>query len=46
MLSPTNSLSLRYNIRYGKVNAPDEDVDEAANAADIHQKVLTLKDGM
>lgn len=37
--------TVRYNIRYGKVNAPDEDVDEAANAADIHQKVLTLKDG-
>lgn len=36
----------RYNIRYGKVPAPDEDVDQAADAADIHQKVLTLKDGM
>ena len=36
----------RYNIRYGKVTALDEDVDEAANAADIHQKVLTLKDGI
>lgn len=35
----------RYNIRYGRVAATDEDVDQAAKAADIHEKVLTLKDG-
>ena len=38
--------SLRYNIRYGKVTASDDDVVQAADAADIHQKALTLKDGI
>lgn len=37
--------TVRYNIRYGRVGASSEDIDQAAQAADIHDKVLTLKDG-
>eukprot|EP00795_Rhopilema_esculentum_P006769 gene6769-12335_t len=37
--------TIRYNIRYGRVEAPDEEIDQSAEAADIHEKVLTLKDG-
>ena len=33
---------LRYNIRYGRVNASDEDVEDAAQAADIHERILSF----
>jgi len=36
---------IRYNIRYGRVSAEDEQVEDAARAADIHTKVLTFPDG-
>lgn len=34
--------SIKYNIQYGKVGAPDIDVIKAARAADIHDKILTF----
>ena len=37
--------TIRYNIAYGKAGATDEDVIEAAKAAQIHDFVLSLPDG-
>ena len=37
--------NIKYNIRYGKHTATDEQVEEAAKAADIHDKIVTLPDG-
>ncbi|XP_067130723.1 ATP-binding cassette sub-family B member 6 [Centruroides vittatus] len=37
--------SISYNIRYGKVTAYEEEVEEAAKAADIHSQILTFPDG-
>lgn len=34
--------TVRYNIRYGQMDADDGGVEEAAMAADIHQKILTF----
>lgn len=34
--------SIKYNIQYGKVGAPDGDVIKAARTADIHDKILTF----
>ena len=33
---------IRYNVRYGRVTASDEEVEDAAEAADIHQRILTF----
>ena len=33
---------IRYNIRYGKVGANDEEVEKAAEYADIHERILTF----
>lgn len=33
---------IMYNIRYGRVTATDEDVKKAADAADIHNRILTF----
>ncbi|XP_059174648.1 LOW QUALITY PROTEIN: ATP-binding cassette sub-family B member 6-like [Physella acuta] len=33
---------IRYNIRYGKLSASDEEVEEAARAAEIHNRILTF----
>ncbi|XP_012938229.1 ATP-binding cassette sub-family B member 6, mitochondrial [Aplysia californica] len=33
---------IRYNIRYGRVGASDVDVEEAAQAAEIHDRILTF----
>ncbi len=35
----------RYNIRYGRVEASDKDVEDAAQTADIHERILTFPDG-
>jgi ATP-binding cassette, subfamily B (MDR/TAP), member 6 len=35
----------RYNILYGRVNATDEEIFEAARAADIHDRILSFPDG-
>ena len=36
----------RFNIRYGRVDASDEEIEEAAKAADIHDRILSFTDGM
>ncbi|TRZ00184.1 hypothetical protein DNTS_032258 [Danionella cerebrum] len=37
--------NIRDNIRYGRVTASDQEVEEAAIAADIHDKIMTFPDG-
>lgn len=37
--------TIKYNIKYGRLDATDADVIEAARAADIHEKILTFPDG-
>lgn len=37
--------NIRENIRYGRISASDQEVAEAAMAADIHNKILSLPDG-
>ena len=37
--------SIRYNIRYGRPSASDAEVEAAAQAAHIHQFILSLPDG-
>jgi ATP-binding cassette, subfamily B, heavy metal transporter len=37
--------TIRYNIRYGRPNATDEEVEEAAKLAQIHDFVLSLPKG-
>ena len=36
---------IRYNIRYGNQQADDVDVLEAAEAADIHNRILSFPEG-
>lgn len=36
--------SVRYNIQYGKLNAPASDIISAAKNADIHDRILTFPD--
>lgn len=36
--------TIKYNIKYGRLNATDADVIEAARGADIHDKILTFPD--
>ncbi len=37
--------SIRYNIRYGRPDATDEEVEEAARLAQIHDFIVSLPDG-
>jgi len=37
--------SIRYNIRYGRPSASDEEVETAAQAAHIHRFIVSLPDG-
>ncbi|XP_060786157.1 ATP-binding cassette sub-family B member 6 isoform X1 [Neoarius graeffei] len=37
--------NIQENIRYGRISATDREVEEAAMAADIHHKILSLPDG-
>eukprot|EP00095_Tigriopus_kingsejongensis_P008735 maker-scaffold683_size112676-snap-gene-0.16 protein:Tk08735 transcript:maker-scaffold683_size112676-snap-gene-0.16-mRNA-1 annotation:"atp-binding cassette sub-family b member mitochondrial isoform x1" len=37
--------TIRYNIRYGRPEATDEEVEDAARHADIHDKITTFPDG-
>ncbi|KAK2576197.1 hypothetical protein KPH14_008402 [Odynerus spinipes] len=37
--------TIKYNIQYGRIDAPDADVIEAAKNADIHDKILTFPSG-
>ncbi|CAN7998065.1 unnamed protein product [Ixodes pacificus] len=36
---------IRYNIRYGRVEASDVEVEDAARAAELHQQILTFPKG-
>ena len=37
--------SIANNIRYGRILATDQEVQEAAQAADIHDRILSFPDG-
>lgn len=37
--------TIRDNIRYGRISASDQEVEEAAIAADIHDKIMTFPEG-
>ncbi|XP_067350021.1 ATP-binding cassette sub-family B member 6 isoform X2 [Channa argus] len=37
--------TIRNNIRYGRISASDQEVEEAAIAADIHEKIITFPEG-
>lgn len=37
--------NIRDNIRYGRITASDQEVEEAAIAADIHDKILAFPEG-
>ena len=36
----------RYNTRYGRHSAEDGEVEDAAKAADIHNRIVALPDGI
>ncbi|KAF0292966.1 ATP-binding cassette sub-family B member 6, mitochondrial [Amphibalanus amphitrite] len=36
--------TIRYNIRYARLSASDEEVESAARAADMHDKIMTFPD--
>lgn len=36
---------IRYNIRYGRVDATDEEVEDAARAAELHEQILGFPNG-
>ncbi|KAK0074926.1 hypothetical protein PV325_007636 [Microctonus aethiopoides] len=37
--------TIKYNIQYGQIDAPEADVIAAAKYADIHEKILTFPEG-
>lgn len=37
--------TIQNNIRYGRVSASDQEVEEAAIAADVHDKIMTFPEG-
>lgn len=37
--------TVRYNIRYGRLDASDAEVEEAAKAAQIHDRILSFENG-
>jgi len=37
--------TIKYNIRYGRIEALDQEVEEAAKLADIHNSILGFPDG-
>jgi len=37
--------NIRYNIQYGRIGAADSEVEEAASAADMHDRILTFPNG-
>lgn len=36
--------TIKYNIQYGKIDAPEADIVAAAKYADIHERILTFPD--
>jgi len=37
--------TIAYNIAYGRENATDEEVEEAAKSAQLHSRILSFPDG-
>lgn len=37
--------TIQANIRYGRNSASDQEVEEAAIAGDIHEKIMTFPEG-
>jgi len=37
--------TIRYNIRYSRCDATDEEVEEAAKLAQVHDKIMAMPDG-
>merc|ERR1719334_86490 len=37
--------TIRYNIRYGRIDATDEEVEEAAKVAEIHNAIMEFPEG-
>lgn len=37
--------TIQNNIRYGRISANDQEVEEAALAADIHDKIMAFPEG-
>lgn len=37
--------TIQNNIRYGRISANDQEVEEAALAADIHDKIMSFPEG-
>ena len=37
--------TIKYNIQYGKIDAPEADIIAAAKYADIHDRILTFPEG-
>ncbi|XP_018309483.1 ATP-binding cassette sub-family B member 6, mitochondrial [Mycetomoellerius zeteki] len=37
--------TIRYNIQYGRIDAPEADIIAAAKYADIHERILTFPNG-
>lgn len=37
--------TIQNNIRYGRITATDQEVEEAALAADIHDKIMAFPEG-
>lgn len=35
----------RYNIQYGRIDASNSEVEEAASSADMHSRILTFPKG-
>ena len=44
-MKPMVVFSVRFNIRYGRIGASDGEVEEAAAAADMHDRILTFPRG-
>jgi len=37
--------TIKYNIQYGRIDAPEADIIAAAKYADIHDRILTFPNG-
>ncbi len=37
--------TIRFNIRYGDVESPDDQVETAAKKAEIHSRILSFPEG-
>ena len=41
----SHSLNHRYNILYGRIDATEQEIIEAAKAAEIHDKIMSFPEG-